>query len=222
MKFQTAVIIMNPLRHFKTISYAFMFGFLILTSGYAENAADLLVNTANPPGVKVKKGVFLVATENLAQSSFKETVIFMTHFSALGATGIAINRPADITLTDAFPEIQAFKDYPDTLFLGGPVHSEAVFVLMQTDRPHAGMRHIIENIYFAAGINAISHGLPKSVKGEFARAYAGYAGWASGQLENEIDRGDWLVVETDAHIVFEQDPTLIWGRLHRSWSGNWI
>jgi putative transcriptional regulator len=222
MKILNPVITMNILHQIKTLSYTLALGFLMLTVDNPVNAAETLHNTANPPGVQVKKGTFLVATENLAQSSFKETVILMTHFSALGATGLAINRPADIPLNDAFPDIQALKSYQDPLYLGGPVHSEAVFVLMQTERPHAGMKRIKENIYFAAGINAISHGLPKSVKGEFARAYVGYAGWGPGQLENEIDRGDWLVVETDARIVFEEDPKLLWERLHKSWSGSWI
>ena len=59
-------------------------------------------------------------------------------------------------------------------------------------------------------------------KDEFTRAYAGYAGWYAGQLQEEIKRGDWIIVETDTSIVFEDDLDTLWQRLRKKWSGDWI
>jgi len=172
---------------------------------------------ANP-----RKGSFLVATEKLDQSSFSHTVVFLTHYSPRGATGIAVNRSAKIPLEQAFPKQKKLHGIKDILFLGGPVRTDAIFVLMQTKRPHAGMRNITENIYFTIGIEAITHGLPKIEEGEFTRAYVGYTGWASGQLQAEIDRGDWLVIEADPSIIFEMDHSEIWENLYNTWSGRWV
>ena len=177
---------------------------------------------AAPPQLEPKKGRFLVATDNLAQSSFKETVIFVTHFSSRGATGIAINRPANIPMKEAFPSVEELKNIDDSIFLGGPVKTDGIFVLMKTKRPHAGMREVIDNIYFTVGINAVIHGAPKSVEGEATRAYAGYSGWAPGQLQAEIERGDWIIVEADPNIIFDENPDNIWKQLTKIWSGNWI
>ena len=168
------------------------------------------------------KGSFLVATEKLDQSSFRQTVIFITHYSNRGATGIAINRSAKIPLEDAFPHQKKLHGIKDLLFLGGPVRTDAVFVLMQTSRPHAGMRNITDNIYFTVGIEAITHGIPNIVEGEYTRAYMGYAGWAPGQLQAEINRGDWLVIDAEPSIIFEMDHKEIWKKLYSSWSGRWI
>lgn len=177
---------------------------------------------ATSPQLEPKKGRFLVATSNLAQTSFKETVIFVTHYSSRGATGIAINRPANIPMKEAFPSIKELKNINDTIFLGGPVKTDGIFVLMKTKRPHAGMREVVENIYFTVGLNAVIHGLPKSVEGEATRAYAGYSGWAPGQLQTEIERGDWIIVESDPEIIFDENPDNIWKKLTKIWSGNWI
>jgi len=177
---------------------------------------------AESPRLEPKKGRFLVATENLSNSSFKETVIFVTHFSSRGATGIAINRPAGIPIKEAFPSIKELEKIEDTIFLGGPVKTDGIFVLMKTTRPHAGMREVVDNIYFTVGINAVIHGMPKSVEGEATRAYAGYAGWAPGQLQAEIERGDWMIVDTDPSIIFDENPDVIWKQLTKIWSGNWI
>jgi putative AlgH/UPF0301 family transcriptional regulator len=47
------------------------------------------------------------------------------------------------------------------------------------------------------------------------RAYVGYAGWAPGQLANEIARGDWTVAPGDAASVFASDPSGLWEKLLR-------
>ena len=177
---------------------------------------------AASPQLEPKKGRFLVATSNLAQTSFKETVIFVTHYSSRGATGIAINRPANIPMKEAFPSVKELENINDTIFLGGPVKTDGIFVLMKTKRPHAGMREVVDNIYFTVGINAVIHGVPKSVEGEATRAYAGYSGWAPGQLQAEIERGDWIIVEADPGIIFDENPDNVWKQLTKLWSGNWI
>ena len=188
----------------------------------------LLINSTDStqaagPKLEPRKGRFLVATENLSNTSFKNTVILMTHFSSsFGAQGITINRPANIPIKEVFPEIKELKKQESSLYLGGPVRTNAIFVLMQTQRPHEGMQQVLDNIYFSVGVGAIAHGLDKAKKGEFARAYAGYAGWGPGQLQNEIERGDWIIVEADPNIVFEENTESIWEKLHQSWSGNWI
>lgn len=174
------------------------------------------------PQLEPKKGRFLVATDNLANTSFKETVILMTHYSSLGATGIAINRPAHIPLNEAFPTVKELGSLKESLYLGGPVKTNGIFVLMKTKRPHAGMKRVTDDIYFTVGLNAVIHGSSKAEDGEVARAYAGYAGWRAGQLQEEIKRGDWIIVETDTSIVFEENSDNLWQRLRKKWSGDWI
>ena len=168
------------------------------------------------------KGIFLVATDQLAHSSFKETVILITHHSERGATGLAINRPSEFNLNEVFPEVEKFRKIKDEVYMGGPVHTNSVFVLMRTKRPHANMYKIAKDLYFSAGVNALAHGLENISGDEHARAYVGYSGWAPGQLEHEIHRGDWLVVHADPDIVFDQDYRSLWKKLLKSWSGQWI
>lgn len=168
-------------------------------------------------GPEPRSGLFLVATDQLHGTSFHETVILLTHYSNRGATGLTINRPTDIPLNRAFPHIQQLNQSTDPLFLGGPVKENAIFVLVHTFEPHEGMRLITDHLYFSTGRNAFGQPLNGT-----ARAYAGYAGWAPGQLEHEISRGDWLVVKTDPTIVFDENLPSLWQRLKNRWSGNWI
>jgi putative transcriptional regulator len=51
------------------------------------------------------------------------------------------------------------------------------------------------------------------------RAYAGYSGWAPGQLENEIVAGSWNIAEADADLIFAADTSTIWPELNRRLNG---
>ena len=186
------------------------------------NAATEQAPAPDATGKTIKKGTFLVATKNLTGSSFSETVILITHYSNWGATGLAINRPAKITLEEAFPDVQQLHDNRNELFLGGPVKPDTIFVLMKTKRPDSSMRNIADDVYFAPGISAFAGSRDQAVSKKTARAFAGYSGWAPGQLEAEIRRGDWLVIESDLDIVFTEENQSLWKKLTHDWSGSWI
>jgi putative transcriptional regulator len=48
---------------------------------------------------------------------------------------------------------------------------------------------------------------------EEIRVYSGYAGWAAGQLEREVRRGDWHLLPADAALIFRRDMTKLWPEL---------
>lgn len=193
--------------------HAIFSALILCITGFFATSSNVLAESSPHQG----KGIFLIATEQLNGSSFQEAVILLTHHSHQGATGLTINRPTDIPLNEALPDIRQLAQHTDPLYLGGPVSTNAIFVLIRTDRPHESMHLIADNIYFATGRNAFSRPLDGKI-----RTYAGYAGWAAGQLQSEIDRGDWLIVHTDPKIIFEDEPSKLWQQLIRRWSGDWI
>ena len=186
-----------------------LFVISVSVSAYSSARAEQLTNQ--------DQGVFLVATEQLQGSSFQETVILLTHNSERGATGLTINRPTDITLQQAFPRIRQLQQRSDPLYLGGPVGTNAIFVLVRTKHPHRTMHRIANDIYFSTGQNAFDRPLEPT-----SRTYAGYVGWAPGQLQAEISRGDWLIVHTEPEIIFEENTSKLWQHLIKRWSGLWL
>jgi putative transcriptional regulator len=172
------------------------------------------------PG-RLANGVFIVATDNLATSMFAEAVILITRYESGGTMGLTVNRPAEIPLSTAFPDIERLQDENDTLFLGGPVSPRAVFVLLRSDQPQPGMERVAEGIYFSHGLDSILEDPSRDLSGDSTRLFAGYAGWAPGQLEAEIERGDWIVAWESPAVAFTRDVKQLWRRLLRSWSGRW-
>jgi putative transcriptional regulator len=171
-------------------------------------------------GERLAKGVFLVATPQLHGSSFERTVILITEYGPQGASGITINRPSGHRLSEFYP---AFKEpqLDGPLYLGGPVRPLNLFVLTQSN-PGNGWYHVIDDVYVGGGPIAFSYLQQRPGADGPIRTYAGYAGWAPNQLENEIERNDWIVIKAETRIIFEAAQDEAWEHLYRRWSGNWI
>jgi putative transcriptional regulator len=153
-------------------------------------------------------GHFLIAMPSMADPNFSGTLTFLCEHNERGALGIVVNRPTDVTLGTLFRQVEiAFEDGPvagQPVFFGGPVQLEHGFVL---HRPLGEWRSTLPvgdtGLTTSRDIlEAMAHG-----EGPDDRLVAlGYAGWAPGQLEEEIKRNGWLTVLADLDVVFRMPP----------------
>ncbi|KAF0191874.1 MAG: hypothetical protein FD165_1597 [Gammaproteobacteria bacterium] len=178
--------------------------------------------SADPTDARqLKKGVFLVATQQLTGSMFERTVVVMTDYDDGGAIGLIINRPTTFELGRRLPELASVADNAAMLHFGGPVVPQAVFLLTRTPREHGTEHRIIADVSLAAGRTALIHILSNASPDDSVRAYSGYSAWVPGQLEVEISRGDWLAIQADTAIIFAAAPRKLWVDLIKRWSGQW-
>lgn len=199
--------------HFLTEPSCWTTGVLLILTFFLTNSAQAEPGVPKP---QVSQGVFLVATEKLHGTSFQKTIILLTHYNEREVMGIAINRPTELPLNQVFPKLSPLKNNTDLLYMGGPVRPKTLFVLARTKQPKKGMHHVIDDIYFSSVKAAFS---PPTQR--ITRTYNGYSGWTKRQLQNEINRGDWLVVHTNPDIIFEENTSSLWQRLFKKWSGSW-
>ncbi len=167
------------------------------------------------------KGRFLTASRSLIDPNFAESVILLLAYDAHGAMGIVVNRPTDVRLASALPDIQELRDRPDRVHLGGPVGGNLMLVLVRSPTLIKPAEKIFADVYVTGSATALRKVLGKGGKTNRLRAYAGHAGWGPGQLDREIARGDWLVTAADAATVFETPASDIWPKLIERFSGEW-
>jgi len=160
-------------------------------------------------------GQFLVATEKLGDPRFDHTVIYLVAHDLVGAMGLVVNRPiGQVPLARA---LEAFgldsKGVTGDIRVhyGGPVEPARGFVLHSSDYAEPGTQPIRKGVALTVDreiLEAIAHGKgPRQ-----ARLTFGYAGWAAGQLEGEIGRGDWITVPADDLLLFDSDDSRKWER----------
>jgi len=179
-----------------------------------------VVSAPSPGSLAPNKGLFLLSNNDLTGEIFGRTVIFLTHHDDKGSIGLIVNRETKIRVAELLPEshLPELRQY---VYFGGPVFGNQVFTLLRTERPHTLKRRVIGNIFLATGTNALRHIIAQVNSRETYRVFLGYAGWAPGQLEYEIARGDWIVTDIDPDLVFDPHPEQLWRRLMKSWAGHW-
>ncbi len=170
----------------------------------------------------VRAGMFLVAKPNLRDPLFHHTVILVTAHNAGGTIGLIINHPTKVRLKDALPKDSALDGGQDRLYVGGPVHPNSLFSLVRSARPLKDQHPVVGKIYFMAGLDALKEVLAMGVPGLATRSYAGYSGWSAGQLEAEIERGDWLVIKAEPEAIFQHDTKGVWQKLIKNHLGRWL
>lgn len=160
-------------------------------------------------------GVFLVATREIRDPTFRETVVLITQPQNSGPFGVIINRPLNLRVSELFPENEALRGREDVVYFGGPVGRQSLVFLARTKQmPPRGTR-VLNDVYFTPDTAWFNSMLKRADPLQGVRVYAGYAGWALGQLQNEIERGGWHMVPADAETIFDKDPALIWPELIR-------
>ena len=159
------------------------------------------------------KGRFLVADRSLSGSNFAETVVLLIRYDAGGAMGLVVNRETPIQAAKLLPDISVLADRGGRAYVGGPVETYKIFLLLRADSRPAGAVPVVDDVYFANNLDPIA-GQSAPEPGSF-RIYAGYAGWAPGQLDAELDRGAWSVLPGESEAVFDANPQGLWERLIR-------
>lgn len=167
-------------------------------------------------------GQFLVASETLSDPRFVETVVLLLQVNEEGAMGVVVNRPTQLKLSGVLGEMEGIEDRKDTLFFGGPVGINQIFLLLRAPSPAEESKRILADLYFSTSSDQLRRVIDDGIGPEAVRFLAGYAGWGQGQLNQEILRGDWHVVPADSETVFQMPPSEIWPALIRRSAYQWV
>lgn len=142
-------------------------------------------------------GCFLLASPLLNGSWFQDKVIFLAEHSEQNSYGLAINHSASIPIDEVFSGFRSKERRPFRFFFGGPVQEDLVQVLEVGHTQFKDSPEILPGVW----LRSLADNEPVPILDLFAetttRIVLGYSGWAAGQLESEIDRGCWEVVQPD-------------------------
>lgn len=180
-------------------------------------------------------GQFLVADLDLTDAPFQRSLVLVLDHGNEGAFGLVVNRPLGLTAAQIVeepgaPVLNPLRRGRIPLYGGGPVEPQAVFVLhtgMPSPWKSEGAREVRPGLWFEPSFPSIrpyvsgqTEDLPPDDT-PVIRLYLGYAGWGQGQLEDELDRGAWQVIEARADLVFQVPPTDTWRKAMEIRGGFW-
>ena len=184
----------------------------LLTAAVMIGAVRAMADDA-PPVADPPAGQLLIASAEIPDPRFRQTVILLLRHDSSGAFGVVINRPLGRRpLAGLLPETGS----PDStlegdiqVFLGGPVQVQLGFVIHSGEYRRPETLAVGDQLAMTSSREAlrdISHH-----KGPAKYLFAlGYAGWGAGQLENEMARHSWFTAPAEPDLVFDAERGSVW------------
>ncbi|MEM8744895.1 MAG: YqgE/AlgH family protein [Pseudomonadota bacterium] len=161
-------------------------------------------------------GQLLVASPKMGDPRFQKSVIYMVEHNERGALGLIVNKVYGKgplrKLMQGFGMDPKGAEGRITLHFGGPVSADGAFMLHTGDYKSPRSRPVDDAISFTTDTRI----LRDVVAGKGPRRLLfvlGYAGWSAGQLEKEMERGDWSLSEADEDRVFGDAKEDMWDRI---------
>ena len=165
---------------------------------------------------------FLIATRQVKGPFFEKSVVLLIQHDQSGALGLIVNRPSKTPIHHLFNETEDPPEEPHDeaerppsgrLYIGGPVDPSQVVFLTEGPEPVAQSVEVLPGVYASSESEVLDQWADQDIPPERFRAYVGYAGWGPGQLEREIQRGDWFQSPAQSESLFDPRPEHIWERL---------
>ncbi len=164
------------------------------------------------------EGQLLLAMPGIGDPRFERSVIFVCSHSAEGAMGLIVNRPFEgLTFRELLEQLEIEVSEPVVdipIQVGGPVETGRGFVLHSTDFIQDTSLVVTERIALTATVDILK-AIAEGGGPRHRLLLLGYAGWAPGQLEAEIQANGWLTAPADESLIFETPLPDIWPRAMR-------
>jgi putative transcriptional regulator len=158
--------------------------------------------------MKSLKGQLILDNGKLQGSFFHRTVLLICQHDEEGAFGLVLNKLTPNKVADAL-----VADLPDfvkseSLYVGGPVQPQALsFLHSDNYLPEANVLPNLQLSHSLDDLIDLGESFSPTLR---VKVFAGYAGWSSGQLDDEMKRDTWMTHPASLDLVFHPQPALLW------------
>lgn len=162
----------------------------------------------------------LIAMPHMADPYFGKSVVYICEYTKDGAMGLVINRQfvePDLKklFTELYEDNENILKIVPTVHFGGPVMIERGIILHSTDHTVKASVTINDKIAMTSHRDILADISEKQGPKNY-KLFLGHSGWSGGQLEKEIDRGDWLLQTATPDFIFNVPEKYMWSQAART------
>jgi putative transcriptional regulator len=164
--------------------------------------------------IKPSQGRLLISEPALQDFYFKQSVVLLAEHNDQGSFGLIINKPINVKLYEITRD---FPHFDANVYLGGPVKTDSIFFIHTIGEVVPNSIKIMEGLFWGGDIAKIKEMMIlKQLTSDDIRFFIGYSGWASKQLDRELEEHSWVVSRTKVNQIIHANPTKMWSNFIRS------
>lgn len=157
---------------------------------------------------ELKSGQLLLAEPFMLDHHFKRSAVVLCEHNKEGSIGFILNRPMEVSVDGL---VQDFPEFDAEVYYGGPVDHNTLHYLHNLGELLDDSVKIANGVYWGGDFEKLKVLISTElVKPGNIRFFLGYSGWSTGQLEEEMRLGSWMLADLFANYVFKTRPDDLW------------
>lgn len=165
------------------------------------------------------KGKVLISTPDISGDIFSRSVVLIIDHNEEGAFGLILNKKNKLLSEEA----RKLNTFSNDIFEGGPVENNKTFLIVKGQPVTNHFIDINGEYYVTEDVESVAKSIFEgTIETENLKVFSGYSGWSAQQLESEISRKMWTVVD-----VYNLDYTLpndhnLWKNIMQNLGGEFL
>ena len=165
------------------------------------------------------KGKILISTPDISGDIFSRSVVLVVDHNENGAFGLILNKK-NSNMSSRLLEIFGFKV---DVYEGGPVENDKIFFINKGQHVTENYSDINEEFYLTEDIeNVVAAIIEQRISVQDIKVFSGYSGWAAQQLESEIRRKMWTVVDVYNLDYTTSSDQSLWKNIMQNLGGEFL
>ncbi|WP_262151674.1 YqgE/AlgH family protein [Chryseobacterium foetidum] len=165
------------------------------------------------------KGKILISTPDISGDIFSRSVVLIIDHDQNGSFGLILNKK-NSKISTRFKSLFEFKI---DVYDGGPVENDKVFFIIKGEKITDSYSEINSEFYLTENVEEVINAvMTNRLSVNDLKIFSGYSGWMAGQLEDEISRKVWTVVDVyNLDYTLPNDQTL-WKSIMQNLGGEFL
>ena len=169
--------------------------------------------------LKLETGQLLLAEPFMDDENFKTSVVLLCNYANEGAFGFIINKKMNLHINEL---IDDFPSFNAKVYLGGPVENDLLHFLHCRPDIIDDSTEVAPGIFWGGNFEMVKMMvIAGQLNSNEIKFIAGYSGWESSQLQNELFNGSWIQASAKPEYIFNNDGEKIWRRILNDLGGHY-
>ncbi len=164
---------------------------------------------------KISTGTILLAEPFMVDPNFKRSVVLLCdHSEEEGTVGFVLNKNLGLQVNELILDFPAFDA---EVYYGGPVQTDSIHYIHDVGDLLDNSTKVVDGVWWGGDFEKLKFLISSDlIKPHNIRFFVGYSGWSTGQLDNELKLGSWVISEMFANYLFNSKSDSLWQQVMKN------